>query len=85
MYVEALIGANTVNTLPVKTLEAYRDHGQPAVRIEQDLDQAKAVIDDLASLGIDMESVAQQLEDEGLVKFIEPFDVLLETLRSKLG
>jgi len=84
MYVEALIGANTVNTLPVKTLDAYRDHGQPAVRIEQDLDQAKALLEDLASLGIDMESVAQQLEDEGLVKFIEPFDVLLETLRSKL-
>jgi len=84
MYVEALIGENTINTLPVKTLNAYRDHGQPMLRVEQDLDQAKAVLEELASLGINMQAVAQQLEDEGLVKFVEPFDVLLETLQSKL-
>jgi len=84
MYVEALIGASTINTLPVKTLNAYRDHGQPALRVEQNLDQAKAVLEDLADLGINMDAIAQQLEDEGLVKFIEPFDVLLETLQSKL-
>jgi transaldolase len=84
MYVEALIGENTINTLPVKTLNAYRDHGQPAVRVEQNLDQAQAVLEDLAGLGINMDAIAQQLEDEGLIKFIEPFDVLLQTLRTKL-
>lgn len=85
MYVEALIGVNTVNTIPLKTLKAYQDHGVPAVRLEDDLEQSEAVLEQLAELGIDMEAVAQQLEDEGLEKFIRPFDVLLETLESKLG
>ncbi len=84
MYVEALIGENTVNTLPLKTLKAYQDHGVPAIRIEDDLEQSEAVLEKLAELGIDMGTVAQQLEDEGLEKFIKPFDVLLETLESKL-
>jgi len=85
MYVEALIGANTVNTLPIKTLDAYRDHGQPAARLQQDLDQANALLENIEHLGINMETVAQQLEDEGLNKFIEPYDVLLETLQKKLA
>ena len=84
MYVDALIGANTVNTLPIKTLFAYQDHGQPALRIEQDLKQAKALLQSIENLGINMETVAGQLEDEGLQKFIEPYDVLLETLQAKL-
>ena len=85
MYVEALIGEKTVNTLPLKTLNAYRDHGMPAVRLEDELEQSEAVLQQIDELGIDMEVVAQQLEDEGLEKFIQPFDVLLETLESKLG
>jgi len=85
MYVEALIGENTVNTLPLKTLKAYQDHGLPAVRLEDELEQSEAVLKQIAQLGIDMETVAQQLEEEGLEKFIKPFDVLLETLESKLG
>ncbi len=85
MYVEPLIGENTVNTLPLKTLKAYRDHGMPAARLEDELEQSAAVLQQIDELGIDMEVVAQQLEDEGLDKFIKPFDVLLETLESKLG
>jgi len=85
MYVEALIGNNTVNTLPLKTLKAYQDHGEPDIRIEQELEQSKTILARIDELGIDMEAVAQQLEDEGLEKFVKPFDVLLETLETKLG
>jgi transaldolase/transaldolase/glucose-6-phosphate isomerase len=84
MYVEALIGENTVNTLPIKTLKAYQDHGRPAVRLEDELEQSEAVLQQIDEQGIDMEAIAQQLEDEGLDKFIKPFDVLLETLKSKI-
>ncbi len=82
-YVDALIGSDTVNTLPVETLTAYRDHGQPAIRLENDLDQARALPQALSAFGIDLESVAQQLEDEGVRKFIEPFDKLLQTLERR--
>ena len=84
MYVEALIGADTVNTLPLKTLNAFRDHGQAALRLENELEESAVLFKQIADLGINMEDIAQQLEDEGLEKFIKPFDVLLETLKSKL-
>jgi transaldolase len=79
-YVEPLIGPETVNTLPPETLDAYRRQGRPALRLAQDMDQAATVIEGLASLGIDMGSVAQQLEEEGVRKFIEPYDKLLASL-----
>lgn len=85
MYVEALIGDNTVNTLPLKTLNAYRDHGVPTASLEDELEQSTAILNSLAGIGIDMEAIAQQLEEEGLGKFIKPFDILLETMESKLG
>jgi transaldolase len=84
MYVESLIGADTVNTLPLNTLDAYRDHGNPANRITEDLDQSEAVLKGLDELGINMESIAEQLEKEGVEKFVQPFDELLETLESKI-
>lgn len=77
-YVEALIGKDTVNTLPLKTFAAYREHGQPALRIEQQLDEARALLDKLRKLGIDQQAISQQLEDEGIKMFITPFDRLLE-------
>jgi transaldolase len=79
-YVEPLIGPDTVNTLPIETLDAYRDHGQPRVRIEDDLAGARALPGRLAALGIDLEEAAQQLEEEGVRKFIEPYDRLLAAL-----
>jgi transaldolase len=84
MYVDALIGDDTVNTLPLKTLDAYRDHGDPAARIADNLDQSDAIINELNSLGIDMEEVAEQLEKEGVDKFIKPFDELLSTLDAEI-
>lgn len=84
-YVEALIGPDTINTLPRKTLEAFRDHGDPTPRLEQRLDEAQAVLRELGELGIDLEVVSKRLEEEGIAKFNQPFDHLHEGLRRKLG
>ncbi len=85
MYVEALIAPDTVNTLPPATLEAYRDHGEPAVRIEEELADAKETVRSLKGMGIDLEKISQQLEREGVNKFKEPFDALLATLKKRAG
>ncbi|HEY0684117.1 MAG TPA: transaldolase [Steroidobacter sp.] len=85
MYVEALIAPNTVNTLPPATVDAYRDHGDPAVRIEDELSEAKETVQILRNLGIDLKSVSEQLEREGVKKFKEPFDALLATLAKRAG
>jgi transaldolase len=82
-YVEALIGPDTVNTLPPETLDAYRDHGDPAARLEQDIAQAVESPKRLARLGIDLEDVARQLESEGVQKFISPFDKLFASLEQR--
>jgi transaldolase/glucose-6-phosphate isomerase len=82
-YVEALIGPQTVNTLPLETLNAYRDHGDPATRLEQDGEHALRTLHKLAEVDIDLEQVTQQLEDEGVRKFIEPFDNLMDTLEKE--
>lgn len=79
-YIEALIGHDTVNTMPPQTLAAYRQHGRPAMRIEQQLDEAQALPAQLAALGIDLEKISQQLEAEGVQKFIDPFDKVLAYL-----
>jgi transaldolase len=80
-YVEALIGPETVNTLPQETLKAYRDHGRPEPRLEKSPREAREILQHLAELGIDIDAVTQQLEDEGVEKFNKPYDSLLETLR----
>jgi transaldolase len=83
MYVEALIGPGTIDTMPPETLEAYRDHGQPAPRLKEGLDEARRVIEQLPQLGIDLDAVTTQLERDGVQKFIEPFDQLLASIQSK--
>jgi transaldolase len=79
-YVEALIGPDTVNTAPLETLDAYRDHGEPKARLEQDVKEARWVLERLPELGISIDNVTRQLEDEGVEKFSKPFDKLMETL-----
>jgi transaldolase len=79
-YVESLIGPDTVDTAPIETLDAYRDHGDPKARLEQDVEDAGWVLERLPELGISIGKVTQQLEDEGVEKFDEPFDQLMETL-----
>ncbi len=68
-YVEELIGPDTVNTVPIKTFDAYRDHGDPKPRLEQDVEHAGRVLQQLPELGISIDKVTQQLEEEGVEKF----------------
>ena len=82
-YIEQLIGLDTVNTVPPETIDAYRDHGDPKLRLEQDVDEANWIMARLPELGIDIDKVTQQLEDEGVKKFDEPFDRLMESLAKK--
>jgi transaldolase len=79
-YIEALIGRDTVDTAPVETLDAYRDHGEPKDRIEQEVVKARRMLGRLPELGINIDKVTQQLEDEGVEKFSKSFDKLIATL-----
>ena len=83
MYVENLIGPNTVNTVPPKTLEAFLDHGTVALTLESDLDEARAQLHDLEALGIDIDEVTQELLDEGANNFVKPYDELIRTINEK--
>jgi transaldolase len=83
LYVEELIGADTVNTMPQQTIDAYQDHGDPQPRLERDLEQAHALIDELAAAGVSYEEVTDTLEREGVAKFSDSFTELLEGLREK--
>lgn len=80
MYVEAMIGPDTVNTLPPETLAAYRDHGDPVLRLEEHLNVTRALPGQLAAFGIDLDAVSDELERQGVQKFIEPYERLLATL-----
>jgi transaldolase len=83
MYVEPLIGRNTINTVPLETLDAYRDHGQPEARLEEDASVAFGALDRLGETGIDLDQVTEQLEKEGVEKFSKAFDKLMGVLSDK--
>jgi transaldolase/glucose-6-phosphate isomerase len=76
-YVEALIGPDTVDTMPPATIVAYKDHGKPAPRLEQDLDAAAAVLQRVEDAGISMDAVTQKLEDDGVASFAKSFESLI--------
>ena len=82
-YVEALIGPDTVNTMPLETLRAYRDHGNPQLTLEGGALEAHEVLEQLPAVGIDLDRVTQQLEDEGVQKFTASFDKLMQSLGEK--
>jgi len=82
-YIEELIGSDTVNTVPLETINAYRDHGDPQLRLAQDVGEANWIMAQLQELGISIDKVTQQLEDEGVKKFDKPFDKLMEALTKK--
>ncbi len=83
MYVEPLIGPDTVNTMPMETVDAYRDHGKPASRIRDGVADAARSIAQLKEIGLDLAAATQQLEDEGVKKFIDPFEKLLASIEAK--
>jgi len=78
LYVEPLIGRETINTLPDKTLAALREHGQPALRVEEGVAEAEAQLAELARLGIDMDAVGNTLQDDGVALFEAAYQKLLQ-------
>ncbi len=83
LYVETLIGADTVNTMPPETMDAYRDHGKPAATLEANLDDANKVLADLAASGISLERITDDLVEDGVQQFSKAADALYAALASK--
>jgi transaldolase len=83
-YVEALIAPNSVNTMPPATVNAYRDHGKPEIRIENGLAEARSLEGELADLGISLAEVASQLELEGIAAFQSSFQTLLSAIQTRM-
>jgi transaldolase len=82
-YVEALIAPESVDTLPPETFEAYRDRGDPKIRIHDDLPGAHAIFEGLRKLGIDEGRIFRELEEEGVRKFSDSYDALLKAVEEK--
>ena len=82
-YVETLIGEDTINTLPVETIDAFRDHGKVENTLIEGVDHANKVMDDLKDKGIDIDEITQKLEDEGVEKFKVAYNNLIESIDKK--
>jgi transaldolase len=85
LYVDELIGPETVNTMPEETIRAFQDHGRVAQTLTEDLDGARRVFEQLAAIGVDYDDVGETLEREGVQKFADSFEELLEGIRAKRG
>lgn len=83
LYVDELIGPDTVNTVPPATLDAFRDHGKAALTVTRDLEEVQKIFVDLKALGISMSTVTQELEEEGVKAFEDAFTSLLETIAER--
>jgi transaldolase/glucose-6-phosphate isomerase len=83
LYVESLIGPDTVNTLPPATFTAFRDHGKVRLTIEENMDEAKKTLANLAEVGIDLKQVCQKLQDDGVKAFADSFESLMQSITSK--
>ena len=86
MYVEELIGPNTVDTMPLETVRAFQDHGE--VRgdtVTEDVDEARKLLEQLAKIDVDYDDVTETLELEGVQKFADSFEELLDQVRAKRG
>jgi len=85
MYVEELIGPETVDTMPEETIVAFQNHGEVALTLEQGLDEAKRVFERIAEAGVDYDDVVAVLEQEGVQKFSDSFAELMDGVRAKRG
>ena len=83
LYVDNLIGPDTVNTLPDATIEAFEDHGRLERTVDVDLDEVHADVDAIAAVGVDLDDVGRVLEDEGVAAFCKSFDELIGSLQTK--
>ncbi len=84
LYVESLIGKDTINTLPLETIDAFRDHGKAAETLTTDLDEADRILAEVKEKGIDMDEITQKLENEGIEKFNEAYEKLLKSIRDQI-
>jgi len=82
-YVEPLVGVDTINTLPIETINAYRDHGKPSLQLDQGMAEARRILKDLGKVGINLDASTQQLEDEGVEKFNKALDQLMAVIGEK--
>jgi transaldolase/transaldolase/glucose-6-phosphate isomerase len=82
-YVEALIGAQTINTIPMDTLTAFNDHGEAASRLNDDMPKANSVLARLKEAGIDLDTISQRLEKDGVEKFNKAYDKLLGAIEKQ--
>jgi transaldolase len=85
LYVDTLIGPDTVNTMPDATIAAFEDHGTVACTVDQGADAAQSDLDRIEALGISMEDVATTLEEEGVAAFVKSYDELIQALTDKAG
>ena len=85
LYVDELIGPNTVNTMPSVTMDAFREQGEVQPTVSSDPDYWRGVLERLAALGVDLDAIMDQLQDEGVQKFIDSYDDLLQDLEAKAG
>jgi transaldolase len=85
LYVEELIGPGTVNTMPWETIEAFQDHGKVALTLDEGIDEARRVFEQIAEAGVDYDDVTETLEREGVQKFMDSFTELFEGLAAKRG
>ncbi len=83
LYIDNLIGAETVNTVPPATYTAIRDHGKVALTIEENLDDCHKLVGELKEVGIDLKAVTEKLQQDGLAAFVTSFDTLVESIRAK--
>jgi transaldolase len=83
IYVEELIGPDTVNTMPAETIEAFQDHGKAEATLEQGVDEARELLEKLEEAGIDYDDVTKTLEEEGVQKFADSFKELLDGVAKK--
>jgi transaldolase len=85
LYVEELIGPETVNTMPEETIEAFQNHGNVAETLTKDVDAAHKLLDDLRDAGVDYDDVVETLEREGVQKFSDSFEELMDGIKEKRG
>ena len=85
LYVDELIGPETVNTMPEETIDAFEDHGEVGLTLERDPDEARRVFERVAEAGVDYDDVVDTLEREGVQKFSDSFAELLDGVRAKRG
>ena len=85
LYVDTLIGPESINTMPLETIEAFQDHGTVALTVEEHLDEARSLFRELGKLGVDVDDVTETLEEEGVQKFDDSLQELFDGIRAKRG